>query len=65
MFSPQPSHYFEEIFLIYVNALNTLTYKFDDFVSLVREKINIEKYITVTCNNEKEFRNKWKFFLFS
>ena len=33
-----------------VNALNTIKYKFDDFVSLVREKINIEKYIAVTCN---------------
>ena len=37
-------------------------YQFDDFVSLVREKINLEKYIAVTCYKEKEFRNKWKFF---
>ena len=29
----------------------------------MREKINIEKYITVTRNKEKEFRNEWKFFL--
>ena len=50
-------------YFLYVNALNTIKYKFDDFVSLVREKINIEKYIAVTCNNEKEFRNKWTFFL--
>ena len=49
-------------YFLYVNALNTITYKFDDFVSLVREKINIEKYIAVTGNKEKEFRNKWKFF---
>ena len=37
-------------------------YQFDDFVSLVREKINLEKYIAVTCNKEEEFRNKWKLF---
>ena len=37
-------------------------YQFDDFVSLVHEKIYLEKYIAVTCNKEKEFRNKWKFF---
>ena len=49
-------------YFLYVNALNTIKYKFDDFVSLVREKINIEKYIAVTSNQEKEFRNKWKFF---
>ena len=50
-------------YFLYVNALNTITYQFDDFVSLVREKINLEKYIAVTRNKEKEFRNKWKFFL--
>ena len=45
-------------YFLYVNALNTLIYKFDDFILLVREKINIEKFIAVTCNKEKEFRNK-------
>ena len=50
-------------YFLYVNALNTIKYNFDDFASLVREKINIKKYIAVTCNKEKEFRNKWKFFL--
>ena len=45
-------------YFLYVNALNTITYQFDDFVSLVHEKINLEKY-----NKEKEFRIKWKFFL--
>ena len=47
----------------FVNALNTITYQFDDFVSLVREKINLEKYVAVTRNKEEEFGNKWKFFL--
>ena len=50
-------------YFLYVNALNTIRYCFDDFVSLVRVKINLEKYIAVTCNKEEEFRNKWKFFL--
>ena len=50
-------------YFLYVNALNTINCRFDDFVSLVRDKIYLEKYIAVTCNNEKEFRNKWKFFL--
>ena len=45
------------------NALNTINCRFDDFVSLVRDKIYLEKYIAVTCNKEEEFRNKWKFFL--
>ena len=29
----------------------------------MHEKINLAKYIAVTCNKEREFRNKWKFFL--
>ena len=49
-------------YFLYVNALNTITYEIDDFVSLVREKINPEKYVAVTSNKEEEFRNKWKFF---
>ena len=48
-------------YFLYVNTLNTI---FDDFVSLVHDKMYLEKYIAVTaCNKEKEFRNKWKFFL--
>ena len=33
------------------------------FDPLAREKINLEKYIAVTRNKDKEFRKKWKFFL--
>ena len=47
-------------YFLYVNALNTITCRFDDFVSPVRDKIYLEKYISVTCNKEKESRNKWK-----
>ena len=49
-------------YFLYFNALNTITYQFDDFVSLVREKIYLQKYITVTNNKEKEFTNKWEIF---
>ena len=56
------SLFWVSISYLYVNALNTITYQFDDFVSLVREKINLEKYIAVTRNKEKEFRNKWNIF---
>ena len=49
-------------YFLYVNAINSITYQFHDFVSLVRDKINLEKYISVTCNREKEFKNKWNFF---
>ena len=56
------NHIILEKYFLFVNALNNITYQFDDFVSLVREKINLEKYIAVTSNKEKDFRNKWKFF---
>ena len=51
-------------YFLYVNALNAVTHHFADFVSVVREKINLEKYVAVTTNKNKEFKNKWKFFLF-
>ena len=54
---------FNIFYFLYVNTLNTITDEFDDFASLVREKINLEQYVAVTCNKEKEFRNKWKVFL--
>ena len=47
-------------YFLYVNAINITT--FNDFVSLKRDKITLQKYIAVTCNKEKEFKNKWKFF---
>ena len=50
-------------YFLYVNALNTIKCQLDDFVSLVHDKMYLEKYIAVTCNKEKEFRNKWRFFL--
>ena len=51
-------------YFLYVNALKTIMYQFDDFVdSLVHRKINQQKYVAVISNKEKEFRNKWNFFV--
>ena len=50
-------------YFLYVNALNNTTFVFNDFISLVQDKIEIEKYIAVTMNGEREFQRKWKFFL--
>ena len=50
-------------YFLYSNALNNNTYQFADFVSLVREKIDLEKYIAATNNNEKELIKKWNYFL--
>ena len=49
------------IYFLYVNALNTITYQFNDFVSLAPEKIYLEKYIAVS-HKEKEFWNKLTIF---
>ena len=50
-------------YFIYVNALNTIKFQFQDFVSLVREKMKLEKYIAATSDKEKDFNNKWHFFI--
>jgi len=34
---------------------------FSDFISLVQDKIEIEKYIAATLNGEWELQQKWKF----
>ena len=50
-------------YFIYVNALNTIKFQFQDFVSLVREKMKLEKYIAATSDKEKVFNNKLHFFI--
>ena len=50
-------------YFIYVNALNTIKFQFQDFVSLVQEKMKLEKYIAATSDKEKVFNNKWHFFI--
>ena len=52
-------------YFLYVNALNNIKHDFNDFVSLVQEKVELEKYIAATSNDENEFKQKWKFLLTS
>ena len=52
-------------YFLYANALNSIKHVFNDFVALVHEKMEIEKYIAATSNDEKNFGQKWKFLLTS
>ena len=49
-------------YFLYVKALNSKFYIFNEFVSLARDKIRLEKYISCTTSCEKEFRTKWSVF---
>ena len=41
-------------YFLYENALNSKAYIFNEFVSLVRDKIREEKYISCTSGREKK-----------
>ena len=45
--------------------LNNITFVFNHFISLVQDKMKIEKYLAAMLNGEREFQQKWKFFLTS
>ena len=49
-------------YFLNVKALNGKFYIFNEFVSLARDKISLEKYISCTTGREKEFRTKWSVF---
>ena len=49
-------------YFLYVNAFNSKAYIFNEFVSLVRDKIKVEKYILCTSGRGKEFKTKWSTF---
>ena len=49
-------------YFLYVKALNGKFYIFNEFVSLARDKISLEKYISCTTGREKDFRSKWSVF---
>ena len=49
-------------YFLYVKALNGKFYIFNEFVSLARDKISLEKYISCTTGREKDFRTKWSVF---
>ena len=48
----------------FCSALNHLVkfYIFNEFVSLARHKISLEKYISGSTGREEEFRTKWSVF---
>ena len=50
-------------YFLYINALSNTTFAFSDFISLVQDKIEIEKYIAATLNGVRGFQQKWKFLL--
>ena len=50
-------------YYFYVKALNGKFYIFNEFVSVARDKISVEKYISCTTGREKDFKTKW--FVFS
>jgi len=50
-------------YFLYVNALNSKFYVFNEFVSPVCDKIRLEKYISSTSSCVKEFGKKWSRFL--
>ena len=49
-------------YFLYVKALNGKFYIFNEFVSLARDKISLEKYVSCTTGREKDFRTKWSGF---
>ena len=51
-------------YFLYVNALNNTTYEFDDFLSLVREKIKLEKSLQLLLIRKKILGKKGIFSVF-
>jgi len=49
-------------YFLYINALNNTMFVYSNFISLVHDKIEIEKYIAATLNGQREFQQKWKLF---
>ena len=49
-------------YFLYVKALNGKFYIFNKFVSLARDKISLEKYISCKTGRENDFRTKWSVF---
>ena len=43
-------------YFLYINALEDKKYQFTDFITLVKENIDIEKYIAVMSNNRTAFK---------
>ena len=50
-------------YFLYKCAINEVRYHFADFIALVQEKIDLEKYIAIKANRQDTFFKKWQFFL--
>ena len=50
-------------YFLYYKALNKVKFQFADFVNLVKDKIEIERYIALTSNNNNAFLKKWSNFV--
>ena len=50
-------------YFLYINSLDDKQYVFADFITVVQEKIEIEKYIAVMRNKHTAFDKKWSDFL--
>lgn len=50
-------------YFLYYNSLNKVKFQFADFVNLVHDKIEIERYIALMSNNNKAFLKKWSNFV--
>ena len=48
---------------LYKSALNEARYQFADFIALVKEKIDLERYIATQSNKICSFTKKWNHFL--
>ena len=58
MFNPQLPDHNRKHFL-YTNAINKKIFQFADYINLVCDKIEIEKYISVVTNTPTIFVKKW------
>ena len=46
-------------YFLYTNAINKKMFQFADYINLVCDKIEIEKYISVVTNTPTIFVKKW------
>ena len=50
-------------YLLYCKSLNGVKLQFVDFIILLQEKIEVEKYVAIMCNKYSTFSKKWSKFI--
>ena len=50
-------------YFLYKCVFNESRYQFADFMALVRDKIDLERYIAVLSNKTESFIKKWSSFI--